>query len=230
MNWSLIIPAAGTGSRFGGELPKQFLPLKGRPLIAHTIERMLEEADLAEIVVAVSPDRLGWFDGLVGESGWRGRVRPVAGATTRQQSVFLAAKALKLSDTLIVAVHDAVRPFLRTSILHAALKGAEHGGASLVAIPVTDTIHRIQDRLVVETPRRDQLVAAQTPQCFRGSILLDILERAERDGLDATDEAGLAVHYGYSVRIIEGDAANFKITRPEDWSVADANFELWRTR
>ncbi|HXI13038.1 MAG TPA: 2-C-methyl-D-erythritol 4-phosphate cytidylyltransferase [Thermoanaerobaculia bacterium] len=230
MNWSLIIPAAGTGSRFGGELPKQFLPLKGRPLIAHTIESFLDERDLSEVVVAVSPDRRVWFDDLVNGLGWSDQVRSIAGGATRQQSVSLAVASLRLTDTLVIAVHDAVRPFLKSSILRAALKGAEDHGASLVAIPVVDTIHRVEDRLIVETPQRDHLVAAQTPQCFRASILIDILNRAGGDGLEASDEAGLAVHYGYPVRIIEGDAANFKITRPEDWSVADANYELWRSR
>lgn len=230
MKWSLIIPAAGSGSRFGGETPKQFLPLKGRPLIAHTIERFLEEPDLDEIVVAIASERLVSFRGLLLELGWSARVEAVEGGHTRQRSVLRALSSLRSMDGVLVAVHDAVRPFVRSQVLHAALKGAEHVGACLPAVALTDTIHKVTDRMVVDTPPREQLVAAQTPQCFRAEILLDILQKAERDGVTGTDEAGLAAHYGYPVRVVEGDVANFKITRPEDWIAADANFDAWRVR
>lgn len=228
MNWSLIIPAAGSGLRFGADTPKQFLPLRGRPLVAHTVERFLGEPDLREIVVAVGRPQLEWFRALSSELNWPERVRAVEGGETRQESVHRAVLSLKFGDGALIAVHDAVRPFVRIAIVHAALKGAEHVGAAVVAVALSDTIHRVEDRMIVETPIREHFVAAQTPQCFRASILLDILERASREGLIATDEAGLAAHYGYPVRVVEGDASNLKITRPEDWMVAEANFDRWR--
>ncbi|HEV2719333.1 MAG TPA: 2-C-methyl-D-erythritol 4-phosphate cytidylyltransferase, partial [Thermoanaerobaculia bacterium] len=89
----------------------------------------------------------------------------------------------------------------------------------------TDTIHIARDGRLVSTPERAQLVAAQTPQCFRLDILRDVLEKAQRDGVDGTDEAGLAARYGYDVRVLPGDAANFKITRAEDLAYAESHFE-----
>ena len=126
-----------------------------------------------------------------------------------------------------VAIHDAVRPFFRLSTLRAAIHGAEHVGAALPGVALTDTIHRTQDRMITETPDRDNWVTAQTPQCFRLSLLREVLDRARNEGITGTDEAGLAARFGYQVRVIEGDPMNVKITRPEDLAFATYVFEKW---
>lgn len=213
----VIIPAAGSGSRLGGDIPKQFLPLAGTPILLRVIERFFNDERVAHIVVAVA-------EPLLANVKQTERVQFVAGGATRQESVIRALEAAE-GDFELVAVHDAVRPFFKTATFHALLDAAAADGAACPAIPVTDTIHVARGGRLVSTPEREQLVAAQTPQCFRIGILHDVLEKAKRDGVDGTDEAGLAARYGYDVRVVPGDAANFKITRPEDLAYAESHFE-----
>jgi 2-C-methyl-D-erythritol 4-phosphate cytidylyltransferase len=213
----VIIPAAGSGSRFGGEIPKQFRALAGTPILLRVIERFFNDERVVHVVVAVA-------EPLLANIKQTDRVRFVAGGATRQESVMCALEAAE-GEFDLVAVHDAVRPFFKTATFHALLDAAtEHGGA-FPAVPVTDTIHIVRGGRLVSTPEREQLVAAQTPQCFRLAILHDVLEKAKRDGVDGTDEASLAARYGYEVRAVPGDAVNFKITRAEDLEYAESHFE-----
>ena len=207
---AVLIPAAGSGSRFGGDIPKQFRTLGGKPILQHVVERFLAHERVGRIIVAVA-------DILVDEARQTDRVRFVAGGATRQQSVTNALAAV--ADEDLVAVHDAVRPFFSYGTLDALLDAAAEHGAAFPGVPVTDTIHLVRDERIVETPQRSLLIAAQTPQCFRTELLREVLARAAGD--DATDEAGLAARMGYDVRVVPGDAVNFKITRPEDLERAE---------
>ena len=222
MSVLVIIPAAGTGTRFGGVIPKQFQPLADKPILLHTVERFLLDEVVERIFVAVAEPLLATVKQAPGD-----RVRFVAGGATRQQSVIRALAAADIEPELI-AIHDAVRPFFSAEVFHAALVAAREGGASLPIVPVADTIHVMNpDATIASTPDRATLGAAQTPQCFRAEILREILARAEAAGDDATDEAGLAVRYGYPVRVVPGDAMNFKITRPEDLEFAEVCLKKW---
>jgi 2-C-methyl-D-erythritol 4-phosphate cytidylyltransferase len=217
MSVLVIIPAAGSGTRFGGELPKQFQMLAGQPVLLNTIARFFSTEAVTQIVVAVSERALG----AVKQTD---RVRFVAGGETRQQSVANAFRSAA-GEFELVAVHDAVRPFFRLTTFHAALLAAREHGAALPAMPVTDTIHEVRDDgSIVRTLDRSTLAAAQTPQCFRYEVLKDVLDRADAD---TTDEASLAARLGHSVRVIPGDPHNIKITRPEDLALAEAHFEEW---
>ena len=216
MSVAVIIPAAGSGSRFGGDIPKQFRLLGGKPILQRVVERFLAHERVGRIVVAVA-------EILLAEIKQTDRVRFVAGGATRQQSVMNALAAV--DDEELVAVHDAVRPFFSYGMFGALLDAADEHGGAFPGIPVTDTIHLVRDERIVGTPERQQLFAAQTPQCFRTSILRDVLARAAGD--DATDEAGLAARFGYDVRLVPGDVMNFKITRPEDLELATAHFDEW---
>lgn len=201
----MIIPAAGSGARFGGEVPKQYLTLGGRAILDLVIDRFLACDFVDELIVAVAPDR---------KQPDRERVRFVAGGSTRQESVTNAIAVANGFD--LVAVHDAVRPFFPTAMLRTLLDAAGEHGASVPVLPVTDTIHTTRDGAIIATLDRSALVAAQTPQCFRFGVLRDVLARAGRSGDAGTDEAGLAARYGFVVRVVPGDPMNFKITRPED--------------
>jgi 2-C-methyl-D-erythritol 4-phosphate cytidylyltransferase len=214
---AVIIPAAGSGSRFGGDIPKQFRLLGGKPILQLVVERFLAHERVGRIVVAVA-------EMLVDEAKQTERVKFVAGGATRQQSVTNALAAIG-DDAELVAVHDAVRPFFTYGTFGALLDAAAAHGAAFPGVPVTDTIHLVRDERIVQTPDRQSLVAAQTPQCFRTAILRDVLARAVGD--DATDEAGLAARLGYEVRFVPGDAMNFKITRPEDLAMAERMLEQW---
>ena len=213
----VLIPAGGTGSRFGGEIPKQFRPLAGTPILLRVIERFFGDAEVAQIIVAVP-------EAAIRNVKQTDRVKFVAGGATRQESVTNAFAAAD-DEFDVVAVHDAVRPFFKIATFHALLDAARELGGAFPAAPVTDTIHVVRDDMLVSTPDRSMLVAAQTPQCFRPDILREVLARAREDGLDGTDEAGLAAQYGFTVRAVPGDATNFKITRPEDLVFAETHFE-----
>jgi len=221
MSVLVIIPAAGSGTRFGTAVPKQFQPLAGKPLVQHVVERFLLDEIVARIVVAVAEPLL-----TVVKQSTDDRVRFVAGGATRQESV-ANALASAPDGFEVVAVHDAVRPFFRQTTFHAVVEAARQHGAALPALPLTDTIHATRDGRLAATVDRNNLVAAQTPQCFRYDVLRDILARARQQDLDATDEAGLAARLGYEVRVVPGDPFNIKITRPEDLRIAEANFEEW---
>jgi 2-C-methyl-D-erythritol 4-phosphate cytidylyltransferase len=219
MTIAVIVPAAGTGSRFGGQLPKQFQPLAGKPLVQHVIERFLLDANVSRVIVPVAEQLLA----SVSNSD---RVRFVAGGETRQQSVIHA--MAEIEDAELVAVHDAARPLFSTETFHAVVAAAREFGGAVPIVPVTDTIHVMNDDATVkETLDRSMLGAAQTPQCFRAEILREVFERAQREGLTGTDESGLAVRFGFTVKGVPGDPRNLKITVPEDLAIAESYLEQW---
>ena len=221
----VIIPAAGSGTRFGGDVPKQFLPLGGKPLMQRVVERFLFDAVVTRVVVPVADMLLDAVKSSPGE-----RVLFVAGGATRLQSVTRGLEAARNENDDefdLVAVHDAVRPFFSLDTFHATLDAARTHGAAFPGIPLPDTVHQIADDAITSTLDRSVLVAAQTPQCFRVDILRDIIARAVRDDADATDEAGLAAKYGHRVQLVRGDSMNFKITRPEDLVMAERIYAEW---
>ena len=220
MSVLVIIPAAGSGSRFGGPLPKQFQPLAGKPLVQYVVERFLM-TEAARIVVAIPDALLPTVRQAPGD-----RVQFVGGGDTRLQSVIKAMRAAG-DGYDVVAVHDAVRPFFKMATFASLIAVTRQGDAAVPTLPITDTIHAIRDGRLSATVDRSNLVAAQTPQCFRFEVLRDALARAEREQFDATDEAGLVAHYGYAVQVVPGDPYNIKITRPEDLALAEAHFEEW---
>lgn len=204
-----LVPAAGSGSRFGGGMPKQFLPLAGKPILQHVIERFLLIEAISTVVVAVAEPLLANV-----RQGSTERVHFVAGGATRQQSVANALAAAGEAD--LVIIHDAARPLFRNETLLAVLQACIEPGAALPVMPVSDTIHVVANDAIASTLDRTTLVAAQTPQCFRYDVLRDVLDRAREEGFEGTDEAGLAARYGYNVRTVPGDNINIKITRVED--------------
>src|SRR5258707_7649150 len=221
----VIIPAAGSGTRFGGDVPKQFLPLGGKPLMQRVIERFLFDAVVTRVVVPVADMLLDAVKSSPGE-----RVQFVAGGATRLQSVTRGLEAARNENDAefdLVAVHDAVRPFFSPDPFHATLDAARTHGVAFPGIPLPDTVHQIADDAIASTLDRSVLVAAQTPQCFRVDILRDIIERAAQEDADATDEAGLAAKYGHRVQLVRGDSMNFKITRPEDLVMAERIYAEW---
>ena len=219
MSVIVIIPAAGTGSRFGGPLPKQFQNLAGKPLVQHVIERFLLDENVTRVVVPVA-------EVLLASVKNSDRVSFVAGGETRQKSVINA--MAEAGDAELIAVHDAARPLFSPAIFHAVIAGAREVGAALPVIPVADTIHLMNpDATIAQTLDRAMLGAAQTPQCFRAEILREILERAEREGIEGTDETGLAVRFGFTVKGVPGDPRNLKITVPEDLEIAESYLRQW---
>ena len=221
MSILVIVPAAGAGSRFGGDIPKQFQTLAGKPLLQHVVERFLHHKDVVRVVVAVSEGLLPTVSQTPLD-----RVQFVAGGSTRLQSVTRAFReAGETAD--FVAIHDAVRPFFADLTFQNVITAAAETGAAFPAMPVADTIHTIREGVIDLTLDRTSLVAAQTPQVFRSPVLKEILDRAERDDEEGTDEAGLAARFGVKVRVVPGDSINFKITRPDDLALAETIYSRW---
>lgn len=212
MHCTVIIPAAGIGTRFGSEIPKQYFEIGGVPILARTIDRFLRSGLTPRIIVATAEgDR--WWPEIRESRRWDG-VETVRGGATRQESVMAGLR--KAGTEGLVAIHDAVRPYFRRVTFQKLLEAAEAEGAALPALPLRETIHRVENGTIVETVDRASLWGAQTPQCFRTELLAELMERAWHESVVATDEASLVAHYDHPVRVIEGDPGNIKITTPED--------------
>jgi 2-C-methyl-D-erythritol 4-phosphate cytidylyltransferase len=216
-----IVPAGGQGSRFGGETPKQFLPLLGIPLIGHTLNGLLASALVERAFVVMSPGLSGHSP--VDFTPWAERATPLwcAGAE-RSHTVLHALEELQneLDSQDWVLVHDAARPCLRREALERLLtEGAQNGVGGILAVPVADTLKREHQGEVEETVNREGLWRAQTPQMFRYGLLLEALRQCRNTPV--TDEAQAMERLGYRPRLVMGDAFNLKVTWPEDLQMAE---------
>jgi 2-C-methyl-D-erythritol 4-phosphate cytidylyltransferase len=217
-----LIPAAGRGQRMGLNIEKQFLPLRGKPLLAYTVARFEATPSIDRIVVIVPPGRETlYYREIVEFGGMRKVTHVVAGAETRQRSVTVGFRCLD-DDVDVVVIHDGARPFVTPALIQAAINAAVQDGSAVAAIPESDTLKRVsRDGTVIETVDRRNLWRAQTPQAFRHAILQRALAYAAQHSLDATDEASLVESLSWPVRIIPGSPWNFKITSPDDLLLAE---------
>ena len=217
-----VVPAAGIGSRMGGDIPKQYLPLLGRPIIAHTLARLCNHPRISGVVVAVAADDR-WWPEIPKEFAPMPLV--AGGGLERRDSVLNGLTVLSehASNDDWVLVHDAVRPCLRDDDIDRlmnVLSADEVGG--LLAIPVRDTMKRCgADLRVRETVSRESLWQAQTPQMFRLGALREALQRSVNEDRDVTDEAQAMELSGARPRLVEGHEDNIKITRAEDLRLAE---------
>jgi len=215
-----IVPAAGTGERFGGERPKPFADLGGKPVIIRTLQ-VFESYPLVEgIVLVVHPDWLKDYKDLVAAHALKKVKAVVVGGDTRTQSVRNGLLALG-ADADVVMVHDGVRPLVTPVIIAAGIDAVKAAGAAIAAVPVKPTIKVIDPKTqtVAETLDRELLWEVQTPQVFDRKVLEKAYAQ-DRDG--ATDDAVLVERMGVKVSVFMGSYANVKITTPEDLIVARA--------
>ncbi|MDX2043626.1 MAG: 2-C-methyl-D-erythritol 4-phosphate cytidylyltransferase [Acidobacteriota bacterium] len=223
-----IIPAAGSGSRLGGQIPKQFLELGGAPILAHTISRFIECDDIGAIAVALPADKLDEFRARNRGARVIKPIYYVNGGTERSDSILNALEAVADLQPEIVAVHDAVRPFVTAEQISAVIAKAKEVGAAILALPSTDTIKEVEDGLIERTIDRRRVWRAQTPQAFRYELLMRANQEARAIGLASamtTDDALLVERLGAPVAIVEGSPNNIKITTPEDLILAEKLFE-----
>jgi 2-C-methyl-D-erythritol 4-phosphate cytidylyltransferase len=224
MNVSVIIPAAGLGTRMGREKSgvsrKQFMLLEGAPILIHTIRKFLRCPPVHEIVVALRPEDMDWARGLVHQEHPAKPVRFVEGGDSRQQSVENALGSLA-PETEMVAVHDAVRPFIDPELVERVIAEAARSGAAIVGIVPVDTVKQVHKNKVRSTLVREHLVLAQTPQVFRYDLLKEAFERARQDNFTGTDESSLVERLErVEVSVVQGSDRNIKITRPSDMELA----------
>lgn len=216
-----VVPAAGRGTRFGGDVPKQYLEVAGQSLLAHALDALLGHPDVAGAVVALAQDDARW-------PGWRERCgKPVlvcAGGRERGDSVLAALQALppEVGDDDLVLVHDAARPNLARDDLQRLIDVARaHADGAILAVPVRDTLKREDgDGCIAATEPRDQLWRALTPQAFRRNLLLDALQRAIAEQVAVTDEAMAVERIARRPRLVEGCEDNLKVTTPADLVLA----------
>ncbi|PLR77924.1 2-C-methyl-D-erythritol 4-phosphate cytidylyltransferase [Bacillus sp. V3-13] len=220
MAYQVIIPAAGQGKRMGAGKNKLLVHLHEIPVFIHTLKVFEADHACSDIILAVNPQEEPEIKRLLKDYGIEKVHSLVAGGAERQHSVFNAVQTLKQDG--IVLVHDAARPFIDIPIIHQLAGVAERDGAAIVAVPVKDTIKKVQARKVVETIERSSLWAIQTPQAFRVSLLLKAHKEAAESGFVGTDDASLIERLGVPVTIVEGSYDNIKLTTPEDLFFAEA--------
>jgi 2-C-methyl-D-erythritol 4-phosphate cytidylyltransferase len=221
MTW-VVVPAAGRGSRFGGAIPKQYLPLYGRSVLQHTLQRLLGHAAVSGAVVALTADDPHW-------PGWREiHGKPVlacTGGDARAESVLAGLRALPetVRERDWVLVHDAARPCLRHDDLQRLLDhGCAHGVGAILAAPLRDTLKRADARGEIEASEpRERLWRALTPQLFRRATLERALEAAIASSSAVTDEAMAMERIGLKPLLVEGAEDNIKITTPADLALAE---------
>lgn len=212
----------GGGTAPDAPVPKAFVRVGGRTLLARACEALAacEAVDRVVPVVPPGTEELARRS-LAGVEPAAKLGAPVPGGAARQDSVRAGLEALP-EGVELVAVHDAARPLVRPADVARVVAAARATGAALLAVPAADTLHRVEDDRVVETPARRGLWAAQTPQVFRIDWLREALAKARADGIEGTDDAALVARLGVAVRVVEGDPANRKITTAADLAFAEA--------
>ncbi len=221
MRVAALVLAAGRGQRLGAERPKALLPLAGKPLWARAADALGACASV-EWVLPVAPAeslRLFRADAL-GTTARTKFLPPVAGGAERQDSVRAGLDALP-DEAEAVAVHDAARPLVRPEDVERVIEAAARHGAALLAVPASDTIKRVRNGVVAETPARHECFAAQTPQVFRVGLLREAMRAAREAGFLGTDDAQIVEHSGSPVHVVVGSPSNFKITYPGDLALAE---------
>ena len=216
-----VIVAAGNASRMGG-IDKVMAQLKGEPMILRTVRTFQNCDAISEIVIVTREDLIIPITNLCREMP---KVKAVVrGGKSRQESVSLGLNTLSKSAKL-AAVHDGARPLITWEIIDRTVRAANSYGAAAPAIPVKDTIKVVEGRVVKNTPDRSTLFAVQTPQVFDFDILRGALRKAEADGAAVTDDCSAVERMGMSVKIVEGDERNIKVTTPMDLKIAEMLLE-----
>lgn len=222
-----IIVAGGSGLRMGAGIPKQFLPLGGRPVLLRTLEAIAAAVPEAETVVVLPAAHIGTLHELCERFGCTVRYRATAGGASRFESVEAGLKALP-DDCSLIAVHDGVRPLVTADMIRRGLDCARTNRTAVPVIPVTDTIREVTAEGSSHTIDRSKLRAVQTPQIFDG----ELLRRAYRDAAAMndksrfTDDASVVEDFGTAISLYEGSRENLKLTTPADMTIAEAILSL----
>jgi 2-C-methyl-D-erythritol 4-phosphate cytidylyltransferase len=200
-----------------GGRPKILLPLAGRPLIMHTLDRLLQDARIVVVRVALPETMLQSPVTLLDP-----RIGLVKGGAERSDSVRAGLDALP-EDIDLVLIHDAARPLVSPELIQRVIDAATEDVGVIAALPASDTIHMVSaDDFITATPERAALWQAQTPQVFPRAAIVEAHRRAVLEGVSATDDAALVVRYGGKVRVVPGERTNLKITVPHDLELAEA--------
>lgn len=210
-----IIPAGGTGSRIGLNIPKQFYKIKGKELIAYTVEVFQKSREVDKIIIPAPKEYFKLLEVIKKKYRFSKITAIVEGGRERQDSVYNALMADKINADDLIAVHDAARPLLSKELLQKVLLAAKEKGNGVLAVKARDTL-ALGDKQIISYQDRDMMYYLQTPQVFKYSDLLDAFNCAKKENFTGTDESMLIQRTGRKVNIVESSYVNFKITTPED--------------
>ena len=216
-----VIVAAGNASRMGG-IDKVMAQLGGEPMIVRTVRTFCQCDAIKEVVIVTRPDLIIPISNLC--AGMEKVIAVVAGGASRQESVNLGLNALS-KKVKLAAIQDGARPLITWQVIDRVVRAANSYGAAAPAIPVKDTIKVVQGGIVKETPDRRTLQAVQTPQVFDFDLLRGALKKAQEDGAEVTDDCSAVERLGMSIKIVEGDERNLKVTTPMDLKIAQMLLE-----
>ena len=214
---SAIILAGGKGKRMGSAISKQFIDIKGKPIIYYTLKKFSENKKIDNIIVVLPEDEVKYFKENILKKYELRINKIVIGGKERQDSVYNALKSLKNSSTDIVLIHDGARPFISERVINEGIKFAEIYGAAAPGVMPKDTIKvKNEKNFSIDTPNRANLVSIQTPQVFKFDEILECHEKIRYNGEKVTDDTMVVEKYGYSVYLYDGEYTNIKVTTPED--------------
>ncbi|MBR0600472.1 2-C-methyl-D-erythritol 4-phosphate cytidylyltransferase [Sinanaerobacter chloroacetimidivorans] len=224
---AVIIPAAGSGKRMGGGIPKQYGNLGGMSILARTVKAFADLNEIHQISIVTNEDYLERCRLELKNLGLMSKVREIlTGGQERQDSIYRAIQRLP-EDVDLVLVHDGVRPFVTGEVIRRTIEAAKLHGAAVAAVPVKDTIKMAEENLLTKTLDRRSLYSVQTPQGFRKDLLVHAYDEAYRKNYYGTDDAVLVEKVGEKVHIVKGDYNNIKITTMEDIVFGEAILGGW---
>ena len=208
---SAIVLAGGRGKRMNYHKSKQFIEIKGKPVLVYTLEKFIYNKSIDEVILVLPEDEVDYCIKVD---------RIVIGGKERQDSVFNALEAMEKAN--IVLIHDGARPFISEKIIEEGIKYANIYGAAAPGVTPKDTIKiKNEDNISVDTPDRNTLVAVQTPQCFKYDEIYQCHRKIKEENAIVTDDTSVVERYGHKVYLYEGDYTNIKITTPEDLILAE---------
>ena len=217
---SAIVLAGGRGKRMNYHKSKQFIEIKGKPVLVYTLEKFIYNKSIDEVILVLPEDEVDYCKKEVLQRYSLKVDRIVIGGKERQDSVFNALEAMEKAD--IVLIHDGARPFINEKIIEEGIKYANIYGAAAPGVTPKDTIKiKNEENISVDTPDRNTLVAVQTPQCFKYDEIYQCHRKIKEENAIVTDDTSVVERYGHKVYLYEGDYTNIKITTPEDLILAE---------
>jgi 2-C-methyl-D-erythritol 4-phosphate cytidylyltransferase len=215
MKKSMIIVAGGSGTRMGAKIPKQFIELNGKPILMHTLQNLREMDEAMQLVLVLPKEQFPFWAELKETHNFSIPHSLAEGGETR----FLSVKngLAKVTDSVVVGVHDGVRPFASKKVVDACFESARHSGASIPVAPIVQSLRILKDGNSSAVDR-NTYCSVQTPQCFQTSVLKKAFDSADRT--DYSDDATVVEEYGQKIAMVDGNVENIKITTPVDLELA----------
>lgn len=224
-NCTVILAAAGCGSRMGLGFNKIFLSINEKPVIAYSLEMFETIYEIKNIIIVASKNDIPLICEIVKEFGFKKVKNVICGGTTRQESVLNGLLTIP-ADTDIVLIHDAARPLITESVILQLIKAAQKDGAAACGVYAIDTLKTVDENLnITETLNRSKIVHIQTPQVFKKDIIIKAHKNAVSTGFKGTDDCSLVEHLGVNVKVVLGERTNVKLTSPEDFVMISALLE-----